>query len=253
MSLFLKKPACRDLGYVINVRTALKNSYSEEYNIYSPTRKDRFVDFTDFKIFFSEIESFFNVKLELTTIDKIEGFYDNLPIVYNVIQDQDDNITIGITPFGLSNLDVLFCEILLYLIDHKIISDGFIHFEEEFFNDYENSYRPFLVMASVFFGFGHLLLKRFWVSGIYKEDTFSIEVLEYKYYIPLDVNILIFAICYEIYCSGKSEKELLEITSDFSREIKKEIIVCFSFLEKKGKSLIIESVNPFYWKSAENR
>lgn len=249
MSLFLKKPACKDLGYVVNVRDALSNSYSGEYDLYKPKRKDEFANFTDFKIFFSEFESFFKVKLTLTSIDKIEGVYDNLPIIYNVIESQDNNITIGITPFGLSNLDVLFCEILLYLIDYKVISDGFIHFDEDFFNDYENSYRPFLVMASVFFGFGHLLLKRFWVSGIYKENTFDVEILEYKYYLPLDVNILIFAICYEIYYSSKSEQELLEITFDFSREIKKEITVCFSFLEKKGKSLIAESNNPFYWKS----
>jgi len=244
-----KKPACKDLGYVIGVQSALKNAYAnKEYELYRLNEKDEFKDFDSLEKFILNLQSFFNVKLTFHRIDQIDETFDNLPIIYDIVKDDNRDIIIGITPFGYSNLDILFCELLLYLIDHKITNDGFIHFEEDFFNDYEDSYRPFLVMVSVYFGFGHMLLKRFWISGSFRKD---LEILDYKYYIPLDVNYLIFAICYKIYSSRseKDEQEFISFTNDFSREIRKEIAICFSYLRKNGESLFIESVNSFYWKS----
>lgn len=249
MFLFKKKPACKDLGYVVNIRSALKNSYQEEY-ITQTIIKDREInDFNDLEKIIVEISVFFNVKIVFEQIAAIDEEFDNLPVIFEVIQDFNRNVIIGVTPFGYSSLNVLFCEMLLFLTDHKITNDGYIEFEDEFFSNYEDAYRPFLALSAVYFGFGHFLLKRFWVSGVYSESHNSEKVLEYKYYIPLDVNYLIFALCYEEHFKNKNENHLLELTRDCSKEIKKEMDICLSFIEKNINTISMShSENSFFWK-----
>ncbi len=145
-------------------------------------------------------------------------------------EENNKKLDLYITPFGQQNKDIALFEITLFLFDIKIIRDGLITFEEELYQDLNGFYKPFLVCSAIFFGFGDILLSRYFVTGYYVTELN--EKREVKYYVPLDLYTMIYAysIIYAVqFCSLGDFTFKTPI--NFKNEIRKEIEVCLKYIQ----------------------
>lgn len=247
MTLFNKKPKCDNTAYIEEMFKAIENSYSDkDFVVETLDFKDiQFPDFIEFNTIIQAYASKLNLKILIKKIDEIYAYDFSVPIIYRFSQ-EDDISTIQLTPFALENLNITLSEIILLITDIKITKDGYFEFQDEFFEDYEFSYRPFLTAVSVYFGFGIQLLKRCWVTGVYEFKNVD-KVCKFKYFVPLELNCLIYS---QAVVLAKKQLSATEFVDNLNKEIKKELIVCQNYInkmQKKSKSVNNELTN-FIWK-----
>lgn len=237
-----KKPSCKETDYIDNAFLAILNSYGDiEFDFIIDDNCENF-DF--FKNTISNYAKKLDLNVELNCIDQIEGEFLNLPIIYDFNESEiNDQIyyKIDITPFGLQNLNVSLCELILLLVECKITQDQSFEFEDDFKENYEFEFRPFLILCSIYFGFGFILLKRHWISGQFNSPIDS-ENYTFKYYLPLGFESIVYSFSCYLLKNETNLKVYNQLNNELNKEINKEIKTCINYLEK-NKNVFLSTLN----------
>jgi hypothetical protein len=238
--LFNSIPKTSDIEYVEEIYFTLFSAYSVSHKV----------------VFISEIQPEISVFESLKEYIRIMLF--DLNINSNVIESNEDveyifdlpktyfyeeidgDLTIYITQFGKQNPEVTIVEILLFLIGVKLFKDGLVSVSDEIYNDLENSYRPFLVLAGVFFGFGELLMARHTITGEFFDDREHL-FFKYSYKIPLDLNTLLYAQAFIMSVQKKQFNNKPSNIKIMTSEIKKELNKCLIHIER-GNSVLFNKL-----------
>lgn len=238
---FEKKPKCgHDVDYIETMFLNLFEAYGKQtIQITTPPLLSS-NDELEFKKYLYLLVS--DIMLTNVVIDfhyKENFFEDGFPKSF--LWDEIDNqLSFFITPFGLENRNITVFEFLLFLIDIKIIRDGLVSFDQDLYDDINGFYKPFLVCAGIFFGFGDILLLRYYVTGFYLSELD--EKKEVKYFVPLDLSTMIY--CYSIIYAlrFKDERKLVfKSELNYNPEITKEINICLNYIGK-GRSMVFEKM-----------
>lgn len=242
MFKFYKDPKSEDKDYVENIFTMLYNLYGkinfQQSRIEIPAQ---IVGFDELKEYLTKF--LFELRLEGITISELgtneevpeERF--GLPATHEYIQEQG-TFKVRITRFGIDNPQITLVEIILFFASLKFNKDGFA-VPDEIFDDVEQSYRPFLVLLSIYYGYGILLLERNWISGGYYCDEEMI-LKRYKYYVPLEINTLIYAFSIGHYYRQFifHDTSLKTNLSHLNVEIRKEINICEKYFQRNKSDLM---------------
>lgn len=136
------------------------------------------------------ISDLFNLGLEVVYLDENFDELDRgMPLSCDILNAENKELfQIGISHFGMKNIDIALNEAVLLLVQEKLFKDGRIPFDDDFINDDED-FIPFLVVASVYFGFLLPLIYRINVVGEY---TFPSSVnYSYTYHLPIDKEVFL--------------------------------------------------------------
>jgi hypothetical protein len=255
MFLFKKrKPKCSDIFYIKDVFDSL-NISNKHYELITYDIDGVEINYNSFLDFIHFYANHLGIKFNIEFIDEIDELFNGLPIVFDYKEDLESDsysVTFYLTPFALENLHITICEILLFLIESKINIDGQIEFTEDFKADIENTMRPFLVVACIFYGIGLPLLKRFSVTGSYKYKLTG-EVITFKYFVPLDPDFMIFA---QRLMSVQNEKKF-EIFMDYAKQLNKEtrseIDVCADYIRSNKIESGKDNSYGFFWSDKKNQ
>lgn len=187
-------------------------------------KRELFIDNFDLtstrKEFYSlllNISDTLEIDIIFSECEEVNEYLYGLPLSYEWEEIANDKYKVYVTPFGLENMNISLCEIVLFMFD-VLIKNYTSIIEED-----ENTYRSVLVLTAVYFGFGFLFLKRIWVTGSYNFLNFD-ESIKVKYVCPLDLDVLIFSMLIVSLENEYFNKLLLatnSINSDFTKKLRK--------------------------------
>lgn len=230
-----KKPKCLDIHYVNEVfQFGLNQSSLSDVNSSFDDAHKQISSKDELIKLISLFSRIIEINIEFTFIGETEEMIYGLPKIYEwstyelPVENSEKKLIyeIQLTDFALANLDVSLCELILLLVDFKLIeTNAFI--PDEISCDIEQ-YRGFISIIACSFGFGEYLLSRYEVFGLYKDKNNVIYTV--KYPVPVNLYFLIFA------CSLYSHKSRTELKSLkwLTTEIQKEYLVCMRFIEDGG-------------------
>ncbi|MES2590149.1 MAG: hypothetical protein V4622_14310 [Bacteroidota bacterium] len=235
LNIFRKEPLIDDVLYVENIHEKLRTFYGNKFENYF----ENFEYINNIEVLTGLIYDYANkldLNIRIEEIDEIEDDLDEMPTVYEweVIDEETNETIIYLTPFAHQNLQITICEVILLLLDMKLKISSSFDFEDEQFQDIKNVWAPLLVNATIFFGFGYILLKRHSVTGYYKY-SFSYKGLNITYRVPLHLKTMIYSIAFKIMVDNKIDDWNSQIKKTFNSEIQKEMDICLNFI-MKGKS-----------------
>lgn len=142
-----------------------------------------------------------------------------MPLSCDIIEPEDkNNFKIGVSLFGKSNLDITLNEIILLLVQEKLLKDALIPFDEDFIND-DDEFIPFLVFSSIYFGLSKPLIYRISSSGNYYMNSF--ENASYTYYLPIQKEDFINSLILCAKQKNMTSLEFLKELPNLDEEIKK--------------------------------
>jgi hypothetical protein len=237
---FLSKPKTNDIDYVEDIYFTLYNAYGVSYRIvFAHEILPDLRTFETLKEFIRII--LFDLKIHSNIIETEDNFeyVFNLPRTY-YYEEVDDDLTIFITKFGIENPEITIVEILLFLIGVKLFKDGVVSVTDEIYEDVENSYRPFLVIAAVFFGYGELLISRHTITGGFYDDNDDLA-LRYSYKVPLELNTMLYAQAFVVSMQKKHFNNMPRNFKKMNSQIKTELKSCLKYIES-GKSILFNNL-----------
>jgi len=169
------------------------------------------------------ISEFFDLNLEVIYIkSEFEILDRGMPLPCDILNAKDKEMfQIGVSIFGEMNKDVTLCEGILLLVQEKLFKDGKIPFDDSFIES-DDEFIPFLVIASVYFGFLLPLLYRVNVTGEYMLD--NVTNYSYKYHLPIYKEQLLETIVLVSNYKGVPINDVIYKLLNLDKDLKKEIL-----------------------------
>ncbi len=124
-----------------------------------------------------------DVPVKFVGFDHIEAFAYNLPAIYSWEELENGHVEVYLSDFAKSRLEITICELVLFLMNCYVEYIGKIGFSEEQYENEEEILRPIMVFAAIYFGFGNLLLKFYFVPARIDSD--------YQYFVPLKLDFMV--------------------------------------------------------------
>lgn len=227
-----KNPNYDEYDSIISSINTSYNNFKIDSSRFSSFRF--FQTLAEFESFAYSLATYYDVEIELNYVEEINEIEFNLPRLFVWKEIETENKikhSIGITPFGVQQLELLVCEFILLMTEIKVSSDGFIAFDQEYLDDYERLIRPYLFHVAIYFGLGEFFIVRYWISGSYHMKS-SDEDLSFKYHVPLHKDELCYAHTMFL-ISNELEMDFNKFELDPS--LKKEIKKASNYIQK-GKS-----------------
>lgn len=184
----------------------------------------------------NEISLQIGIDVKLVFINRDFGQFDRgIPLACDILSPENkDKFVIGVSHFGLSNLDITLVETVFLIVQEKLLKDMRISFEKSFLEN-DNEFYPFLVIASVFFGFSDLLLFRSSIRGTYINE-FGTKY-EYTYRIPIQEEPFIYSVAMVEQFNEISYQEVKRHLIDLNKRILKKVLRYKKELEKCSYSI----------------
>lgn len=232
MGIFNQTPKSKDRDYIDNFYFDLVNVYQNCYSYCQIDYNPEIVGFDSLKKYLEQYSDYFCLKIQITKTEVFGEIIDNIPQTH-YWEEKEGELIISITVFGFNNPEVTISEVLLFLISAKLGSDNLIELGSEF--DSDDIYRPFLLVAGIFFGLGAHFLLRVWIIGRY-EDLEG-DFYNYKYNLPLDMETIVYA-CAVFELINSIESDIYIKSKPFSYDIIKEYNRVKKFLFKNKSDVL---------------